>query len=1076
MILSISGFFIRRPVFATVCSIIITLIGAACIFILPIAQFPEIAPPQVTVSSNYVGANAETVESTVTNILERELNGIQGVKYITSTSANNGSSSVNVTFNLGTDKDIAAVNVQNRIASVESQLPAPVQQTGVRVTSASSGFLFAIGVYSPNEVFDDLYLSNYADLFMIDAIKKVKGVGDVTIFGERKYAMRVWLDPNRLAARSLTAQDVVSAIQQQNLEVGAGQIGQQPNLPGQEYQLSISATGRLQNVEEFEEVVVATGADGSLTKLKDVGRVELGAENYATILRFNGTRGIGLGVSQLPDANALDVASAVKKVLEELKQGFPESVDYEIAFDTTTFIEAGTKEVIISLAIAISLVILIIFVFLQDWRSTLIPAIAIPVALIGTFIFIKLLNFNINTLTLFGLTLATGLVVDDAIVVVEDISRRIKENGENPVEAAIAAMQELQGAVVASSLVLIAVFVPVAFFPGTTGQLYKQFALTIAFSITVSTFNALTLSPTLAALLLKPGEPPRNWAFDRINWAINGTRRGYKSALIKVTNFKWLVMIFFIGALFLTYQINAIVPRGFLPPEDQGYFITVIQAPEGVSLNYTENVLQQIEGIMLRKDDKGQRIYPEIENIFAIGGFSFSGATPNNGIIFTTLKPWDKRERSTDDIIGGFTPKPYGLLPQLISIREAFVVPFPPPAIQGLGNFGGFEFQLQDRLNQGFPQIEQTLSALLAKARAYPDASSPMLTGIRPDFNGNTPQLSVEVNRLKANALGVSLRDVYSTLQTFLGSQYINDFNSFGRAYRVFVQADAQFRANPDDINKLYVRSRSGEMIPLSNLVTVTQTVGPSIINHFNLLRSVQITGNTNPGVSSGQAIEAMQNSAKAVLPSTFGYEWSGLSLEEIEAGSSAVFIFALGAILVFLVLAAQYESYVDPLIIMLTVPLAVLGALSAVYFRSFANPNFSNDVYTQIGLVMLIGMASKNAILIVEFANQLRDKGLSITKAAVEASEQRLRPILMTALSTIIGILPLAIATGAGAAARQSLGTAVLGGMLVATVLSLFIAPVLYIVIKNIEERNFLKPKKEIEPVEIMKTMEEPQ
>ena len=1054
MLLSISDFFIRRPVFATVCSLVITLMGATCIFLLPVAQYPEITPPKVTVTTNYVGANAEVVESTVTNILERELNGIEGVRYITSTSSNDGTSIVNLVFDLDKDKDIAAVDVQNRVSTVQAQLPGPVQQTGVRVSKESSGFLFAIGVYAENGQYDDLYLSNYADLYIVDAIKKVDGVGNVIIFGERKYAMRVWLDPNRLAARGLTSQDVVAAIQQQNLQVGVGQIGQQPNLPNQQYQLSVSAKGRLQSADEFAQIVIKTNGDGSLIKLGDVGRVELGAENYGSSLRFNGTRGIGLGVSQLPDANALEVAHAVKKILEGLRPNFPPGLDYKIAFDTTSFIEAGTEEVIISLLIAIALVIVIIYLFLQNWRSTLIPAIAIPVALVGTFIFIKLLDFNINTLTLFGLTLATGLVVDDAIVVVEDITRRIQENHEPPIQAAIAAMNELQGAVIASSLVLVAVFVPVAFFPGTTGQLYKQFALTIAFSITVSTFNAITLSPTLAAILLKQEAPKSNWFFDRLNGVIDRTRQGYQWSVTKLTKLKGIVMVLFIASLFLTYWVYTIVPRGFLPQEDQGYFITIVQAPEGVSLNYTEKVLENIEGIMRRKDENGQPAYPEIANIFAVGGFSFSGNTPNNGIVFATLKPWKERSRSADAIIGGFAPAPFGLLPELISIKEAFVVPFPPPAIQGLSNYGGFEFQLQDKANQGFPAIEQTMGALLGAASTYPDPSRPSLAGLRPNFNGNTPQLTVEVDRVKVNALQVSLQDIYATLQTLLGSQYVNDFNAFGRTYRVYVQADAQFRANPDDINKIYVRSRNGTMIPLSNLVKVQQTVGPSIINHYNLLRSVQITGNTAPGVSSGQAIDIITKVANQVLPKTFDYEWSGLSLEEIGSGNSAIFIFGLGVVFVFLVLAAQYENYIDPAIIMLTVPLAVLGALLAVMFRSLSSPNFSNDVYTQIGLVMLVGMASKNAILIVEFANQLREQGLSITKAAIEASQQRLRPILMTAFSTIIGIFPLVIATGAGAAARQSIGTAVMGGMCVATLLSLFIVPILYIVVKNIEER----------------------
>jgi hydrophobic/amphiphilic exporter-1 (mainly G- bacteria), HAE1 family len=1045
MILSISDFFIRRPVFASVCSIIITLLGAACIFILPIAQYPEITPPKVSVLSNYVGANAETVESTVTNILERELNGIEGVKYITSTSANDGSSKIDLTFELGRDKDIAAVDVQNRVSSVVSQLPGPVQQTGVRVQKESGGFLFAIGVYAEDGAdgkpkYDELYLSNYADLYLVDAIKRVKGVSNVQIFGERKYAMRLWLDPSRMAARSLTAQDIVNALQEQNLQVGAGQIGQQPAPEGQQYQLAISAKGRLANVDEFADIVVKGNADGTLVKLRDVGRVELGAENYGSVLRFNRRRNVGLGVSQLPNANALEVAHQVKKVLEELKPSFPPGLNYAIAFDTTLFVEAGTEEVVISLLMALGLVILIIFFFLQNWRSTLIPAIAIPVALFGTFLFVKLLDFNINTLTLFGLTLATGLVVDDAIVVVEDVTRHVQE-GMNPIQAAIKSMNELTGAVIATSLVLIAVFVPVAFFPGTTGQLYKQFALTIAFSVVISTFNAITLTPPLSALLLRQEEPPNNWFFKGINWCIDGTRRGYKWIVSRLVNLKGLVLVLFAVALILTYWIYSIVPTGFLPEEDQGYFITIVKAPEGVSLNYTEKVLEQAEAIM--------KEVPEIANVFAIGGFSFSGTTPDNGIIFSTLKPWKERshpDQSAKAIVGK-------LLPQLISIKEAFVIPFPPPAIIGLGNLGGFEFQLQDRTNQGFSVMEQAIGQLLGKASTFNGSSDPQappkLVGLRPDFSGNTPQLSVEVDRAKASSLQVSLQDVFSSLQTFLGSRYVNDFNQFGRTYRVYVQADKDFRSSPEDINKLYVRSATGKMIPLANLVTVTPTIAPSIINHYNLFRSSLISGNTAPGVSSGQAIQIMENAAQETLPQGFGFEWSGLTLEEISAGGQAYIIFGLGLVFVFLVLAAQYENYIDPAIIMLTVPLAILGALIAILVRGIAN-----DVYTQIGFVMLIGMASKNAILIVEFANQLREKGFSITLAVVEASQQRLRPILMTALSAIIGTLPLAIATGAGAASRQSLGTAVIGGMCVATVLSLFVVPVLYITIKTMQER----------------------
>ena len=1062
MILSISTFFIRRPIFATVCSIVVTLLGIACIPTLPIAQYPEIAPPQVTVTSNYIGASAETVESTVTNILERELNGISDLRYIKSTSANDGTSTINLTFGLGRNQDLAAVDVQNKVSTVQSRLPGPVTQTGVQVAKANSNFLLAIGIYSDRDektgqdVYDSTYLSNYADLYLADALKRIKGVGGVQTFGERKYAMRLWVDPERLASRGLTAQDVIAALQQQNLQVGAGQIGQPPVDDGQQYQYAVTAQGRFKNAEEFSDLVVKTTETGTLVKLRDVGRAELGAENYGSLLRFTPSdrithQGIGLGITQQFGTNALDAARDVKAEMKRLEASFPPGMRYAVAFDTTTFIEAGAKEVVISLIMAIALVVLIIYLFLQNWRSALIASIAIPVALLGTFLFVKLLGFSINTLTLFGLTLATGLVVDDAIVVVEDITKRIQEDGMRPLDAAIASMDALIGAVVATSVVLVTVFVPVAFFPGTTGQLYKQFALTIAFSITVSTFNAITLTPTLAALLLRRGQVPNNWLFNHINSAIDHSRQSYSRSVGSLTRRKGLVVGLFAGALALTYWVYTIVPGGFLPEEDQGYFITIVQAPEGVSLNYTRNVLEKAEEILKQQ--------PEIENIFAIGGFSFSGSTPNNGLIFSTLKPWEERsqaDQSVKSIIGGFFPKPSGLFPKMLGIKEATVIPVSPPALQGVGNFGGFDFQLQDRTGVGFDVIGQNLEKFLGRAATYPSPDKAQLTGLRPTFNANTPQISVEVDRTRANQLQVPLQDIFNTLQTALGSTYVNDFNQFERTYRVYVQADQQFRSNPEDIKRLYVRSQTGRMIPLSNLVTITQTIGPSIITHYNLYRSVEITGAPAPGVSSGQALQAMEAVAEETLPRGFGYQWSGLSLEEVEAGGSAIFIFALGIVFVYLTLAAQYESYIDPFIILLTVPLAILGALIALLLRGTAN-----DVYTQIGFVMLIGMASKNGILIVEFANQLYEQGWSITKAAVEASQERLRPILMTAISTVIGALPLFIATGAGAGARQSLGTAIIGGMCVATVLSLFVVPILYIVIKTAEARYRRGPYK---------------
>ncbi len=1055
MIFSISNFFIRRPVFATVLSLLIVIVGAACIPTLPVAQYPNVTPPQIVVTSRYVGANAAVVESTVTNLLERELNGIDGLRFIKSTSANDGTSNISLTFDLGRNQDIVATDVQNRVSTVQPRLPDLVNRTGIQVTKANSSFLLAIGLYAEPDAqgkdrYDDIYLSNYADLYITDALKRIRGVESVQIFGERQYAMRIWLDPLKLAARNLTPQDVVRAIQEQNLQIGAGQIGQPPVPEGQQYQYSVTAQGRFNTAEEFAALVIRTEPNGSLLRLKDVARVELGAENYSSLLRFTSDdkvshRGVGLGIRQQLGSNALTVAKQVKAQIQELQKNFPPGIRYEIAFDTTLFVEAGTQEVIISLILAVVLVVLIIFLFLQNWRSALITSIAIPVALVGTFIFVKIFGFSINTLTLFGLTLATGLVVDDAIVIVEDITKRIQEDGMAPVPAAIASMDALLGAVIATSVVLITVFVPVAFLPGTTGQLYRQFALTIAFAITISTFNAITLTPTLSALLIRPGQVPDHWFFRRTNQVIDHLRQNYGQMIQWTVNRKHLVLGSFVVALLLTYGVYNLMPKAFLPDEDQGYFITVVQAPEGVSLSYTEKVLEQAEAILKKQ--------PEIRNIFAIGGFSFSGAVSNQGLIFATMRPWAERprpEQSVNGVIGGFFPPPArGLFPQLLSIKEAVVIPFAPPPIDGIGNFGGFEFHLQDRVGSGLKLLGETLGQFLGRAEAFPTANQPTLSRLRADFSGNTPQIEVQVDRERANALGVNVADIFDTLQTLLGSTYVNDFNQFQRTYRVYVQADGQFRTNPDNINQFYVRSSRNQMIPLGNLVTIQQTTAPAVISHYNLFRSVEINGVASQGKSSGQAIQALEAVAQETLPRGFGYEWSGLSLEEIESAGQAIGIFALGVVFVFLTLAAQYENYIDPLIIMLTVPLAVLGALIAVFLRGL-----TVDVYTQIGFVMLIGMASKNAILIVEFANQLVAEGLGITKAVLEACRDRLRPILMTVLSTLIGAFPLWIATGAGAAARRSLGTCIVGGMGIASLLSLFIVPVLYIVIKNIEAR----------------------
>ncbi|MBD2594620.1 efflux RND transporter permease subunit [Nostoc spongiaeforme FACHB-130] len=1036
-------FFIKRPVFATVCAIIILLVGLISIPTLPIARFPDISPTQVNVTANYSGASAEVVESGITNILERQINGVEGLRYMTSSSSNDGTSNITITFDASRNKDLAAVDVQNRVSIAEAQLPDVVQRTGVRVSQQSSNILLGLGLYTDNKEYDNTFLSNYADLYIADALKRVKGVGDVRIFGERRYAMRLWLDPNRLATRGLTTEDVTTALAQQNLQVGAGRIGQEPAPQGQQYQIDVRAASRLTEPAEFEEIVIKTEDDGTLVKLRDVGRAELGAENYNTFLRYRAKDAVGLGIYQVPGSNALDVAKGVKAAMAELAPSFPPGMKYQVAFDTTLFVEESLAEVVKTLIEAVVLVVIVIFLFLQDWRTTLIPALTIPLALVGTFAFVKVFNFSINSLTLFGLTLASGMVVDDAIVVVEQISRFIQDKGINPRRAASESMAELFGAVIATSLVLMAVFVPVAFFPGTTGALYRQFALTIAFSIAISTFLALTLTPSLCALLLRQGQKPPGWLgwiFDQINRFLEWVRLGYQRSLGFLTRIKSVIIGLFIVSLGMTAWLYTSVPTAFLPDEDQGYFITILQGPQGVSLQYTSDVMSKVEQEILQ--------LPEVVGTFAVGGFGFSGSTANSGIIFTTLKPWSERERP-DQTVQALIGKLQG---KFFAIPEARVFAVNPPAIQGLGNFGGFTFQLQDRRgNGGLDNLVQSMGQLLGRAN-----QTPGLQRVFTTFAANTPQLLVEVDRNKANSLQVNVDDIFTTLQTALGSQYVNDFNLQQRNYRVYVQADEQFRSNPQDIGKLYVRSRRNEMIPLSNLVKITPTTGAQTINHYNLFRSIEINGAAAPGFSSGDAIQKMEQVAQQVLPPGYGYEWSGTSLEELASGGLAPLIFGLGLTFVFLVLAAQYENYIDPLIIMLSVPLAIFGALLAQSMRGFPN-----DVYCQIGLVMLIGLASKNAILIVEFANQLREQGLSITKAVIEASQERLRPILMTAFSTLLGIFPLAVATGAGAGSRQSLGTAVFGGMLIATFLSLFVVPILYIVIKSLTER-LIKPRHE--------------
>jgi HAE1 family hydrophobic/amphiphilic exporter-1 len=1023
-------FFIRRPVFATVCALFIILAGAISIPTLPIAELPDLAPPQVVVSSGYIGANAQTVETAVTIPLEQAINGVQGMKYISSTSGNDGSSQITVVFDVTRNVDLAAVDVQNRVNQALGRLPNEVKNTGIIITKQIGGFVFGAGVYSDTGQYDSLFLSNYMDVYVKDALKRVKGVGDAIIFGERKYAMRLWLDPAKLAQRGLTATNVLSALLEQNVQVAAGQIGQPPSPEGQSYQISVRAVGRLSEASEFDKIILKTGTDGTLVRLKDVGHAELGAENYGTILRFNGHDAVGLAVTQLPGANALDVDKAAKTELLRLSKNFPPGIKAAVAFDTTTVIGESIRDVLITLLQAIALVIIVIYVFLQDWRSTFIPAITIPVSLIGTFVFVKLLGFSINTLTLFGITLATGLVVDDAIVVIENVERHIVEGITEPHNAASVAMKEVAGAVVATSLVLVAVFVPVALFPGTTGILFRQFALTIAFSVSISAFNALTLTPALSAIFLgKHRERAKGRFFKLFNDVFNAGASFYQSTVRRAMDWRLASLLLFFALLGCTYWLYQRVPRAFIPEDDQGYLMFIVQAPQGASLTYTRDVCGKAEEVISRD--------PEIDGVFTVVGFGAAGSASNQAILYSNLRPFENRKGTVHSAAATIGR----LRGSLSAVSGAIVVPFNPPAVFGLGQFGGFQFELEDLGRNSLQSIAENANKLAAQGNASKD-----VVGLFTSFTANDPQYLVRIDREKAKSLQVPLSQITDALQVYMGSVYVNDFDFNNRSYRVYVQADSKFRSQPKDIGQYYLRSGTGKMISLDNLVTVEQTANPQVIPHYNLFRSAEINGTAAAGHSSGEGIAAMEALAKRTLPNGMTFEWSGLSLEEIESGGKALILFALGLVVVYLTLAAQYESYVLPFIVLLAVPVAVLGAIGAQALRGL-----QNDVYCQIGLVMLIGLASKNAILIVEFAEQLRGKGMSVVEAAVEAARIRLRPILMTSLAFILGVVPLVLAQGAGRAGRVSVGTTVFGGMIAATTLNLVFIPVLYVIVRSI-------------------------
>jgi HAE1 family hydrophobic/amphiphilic exporter-1 len=948
-----------------------------------------------------------------------------------------GNSKISVYFPSYTDKNIDQVNVQNRVAQALPKLPSTVQQLGISTKAASTSILMVYGIYSENNKYDNIFISDYVDLNITDVLKRVPGVGDVSVFGNKQNAMRLWLNPNELSSRGLTILDVASALKSQNIVVGAGSIGQEPVPQGQSYELPLRIKSRFSDPSNFENLVVKIGSDSTLVKLKDIGRVEIGAENYFSNARVNAQEGIGLAIYQSPGSNALDVAENIQKTMAELGQNFPPGMKAEIVYDTTAFIQTSIKEVFITLLQAIGLVILVIYCFLQDWRTTIIPAIAIPVALIGSLAFPFLFGFSINSLTMFGLILATGVVVDDAIVIVEAVSAKL-EQGLTARQASIEVMDEMTGAVISTSLVLLAVFIPVAFFPGTTGKLYQQFALIMAFAIVCSTFNALSFSPSMAAVLLRSPQPargPLGWFFRKFNQLLAWIRDRYQSIVEFLIRVRYLVIAIFVAALFGTYYMFQAVPTGFVPAEDQGVILGMIQAPDGVSLSYTDQVVEQVGEIM------GQ--IPEIEANFITSGTGFEGGGSNQGLFFAKLKPWSERTNQGQNVEGVLQR----LNRAFSQIDSAIVAAFNPPAIPGFGSTGGFEMMLQDRTGGKLSIDEFLVNAqeTLATANQQPAIAGRAYT----QFTAGTPQLQIEINRNKLESLNIDFQQAMQTLGASIGSQYVNDFVLGTRSYKAYVQLDGNYRNSPEDINKLYLRSRDNQMIPIGEVATITPITGPQTITHYNGYRSIKLQGSQAPGYSSGQAIATMDEAVKTTaLPGVIG-NWIGLAKEEIAAGSLGALVFLFGIIMVFLTLSAQYESYIDPIIILLSVPLAMLGALLLLSMRGLVN-----DVYANVALVMLIGLASKNAILIVEFANQARAEGLTIFKAAQKAAAERFRPILMTAISSLVGFFPLVIATGAGAASRWSIGTALFGGLLIATILSLLVVPVLYVVIKSLESR----------------------
>jgi hydrophobe/amphiphile efflux-1 (HAE1) family protein len=1045
--MNISSFFIERPIFATVLAILITAAGILAMPVLPISEYPEIVPPTVVVSGQYPGASPKTIAETVITPLEQQINGVENAIYTNSSSTPDGNFTITVTFRLGTDLDIAQVQTQNRVSQAETRLPEVVRQLGLVTQKRSPDLTMVVFLKSTDGRYDSLYLRNYALIQIRDVLARLPGMGDVRVFGSGDYAMRLWLDPGKIAARNMDVDEVLTAVREQNVQVAAGQIGGQPSLPGIEFQYIVNAQGRLQTEQEFENIVIKNGANGETTYLRDVARLELGPDNYALRSMLDGGPAVAIPVFQLPGANALELSDHVRASMKELAKTFPEGVRYEIDYDPTVFVRSSIESVVHTLFEAVLLVVLVVVVFLQTWRASVIPLVAVPVAIVGTLAALLLAGFSINSLTLFGLVLATGIVVDDAIVVVENIERKI-EDGLNPHAAAHAAMGEVTRPIISIMLVLCAVFVPVAFVSGLTGQFYRQFGITIAASTIISTFNSLTLSPALAALLLKPKSAPPDIFQRGINRVLGKFfalfNRGFERAseryghgVRRITAIRGTVLAVFGLLLVCTWGIFQIVPGGFIPPQDKQYLIGIVQLPDAASLDRTESVVRQMS--RLAKETPG------VDHVIGFSGLSVQGFVnlSNAAVLFFPLKPFDERrtkDLSAAAIAGALNRK-------FAAIQDAVIFAVPPPPVQGLGSTGGFKLYLQDRSAHGYDELARVTAEVLNKARQQHELN-PYAT--YTTFQNSVPQLFADVDRVKAKRQGVPLSNVFDTLQAYLGSVYINDFNRFGRTYRVYAQAEAQFRSKPEDIANLKTRNLNGDMVPMGALADIRFEAGPDRVSHYNVYLASDINGQASPGTSSGQATAAMERVLQETLPNGFGYEWTDLTFQQKSAGNTALLVFPICVMLVFLILSAQYESWALPLAVILIVPMCLLSAMSGVWLKGS-----DNNVLTQIGFIVLVGLACKNAILIVEFARERVESGRPPLEAAIEACRLRLRPILMTSFAFIMGVIPLVTATGAGSEMREAIGIAVFSGMLGVTFFGLFLTPVFFTTIEGLLERR---------------------